>query len=92
MLRFILKMLIQLLSFDGSLSCIAKISDNKKSLNNWSCQVRWTLFDVNPNEYLYYAFLVSINRLVEVEYYWEFVCPIKVENKNNKNSKVFNLI
>ena len=41
-------------NYEGRLKCV--------SLNNWICEARPTLVDINSNEILFYLFMVSVNK------------------------------
>ena len=88
--------LLTLLSFGGSLTCVAEVSDGIKcvSLNNQPYQAGPTLLDVNSYELLYYSFVVNVNKCcgscTTIDDPYARICvPNKVKNMN---VKVFNLI
>ena len=68
MCRLTKQVFIALLSFSGSLTSMAKISNVTRfiSLNNQSCMNRPTFFDLNSDEYnqgfRYYPFMVNLDR------------------------------
>ena len=54
---------IVLLSFSSSLARVAKVFDQTKCLfvNDVPCLVRHNLIDLNPVEFKYYQFMISLN-------------------------------
>ena len=61
---FILTFIV-IMSYGGSLDCVAKVSDSTKcmSLNNELFLAIPTLINLNPNKLHYYPFMVNANRL-----------------------------
>lgn len=72
MFKFIKQAFISLLSFSGSLDCLAKLSDQTKciSLNNEPCTGTPTLIELNLEEHNqglhHYLFRGSVDRYPEV--------------------------
>ena len=100
MFVFILKMFIGLLSaftiesFSESLISTSKGCKKCVPLNNWLCQARPTLININSNERLFYPFTGSVNKCDEncntIDDPYTRVCaPGKAENMN---VEVFNLM
>ena len=71
MCRLTKQVFIALLSFSGSLTSMAKISNFTRfiSLNNQSCMTRPTFFYFNPDEcnhgFRYYPFMVNLDRCID---------------------------
>ena len=72
-------MFIALLSFSGSLACIAKVSDQTKclSINDEPCMVSPTLINLNSVELKYYLFIVSLGK-----------CSGSCNSRNNLSAKI----
>ena len=64
MFSLIKQVFIALLSFSGSLACIAKVSEQTicLSLNDEPCMVNPTLINLNSVELKYYLFIVSLDK------------------------------
>ena len=64
MLKFIKQAFIVVLSFNGSLARVAKVSNQTKCIpsNKKQCLARPTLVDLISNELHYYLFIISLNR------------------------------
>ena len=99
-LGFISKMFIGLLSICAIGSFGSSLASNYRkpikyvSINNWPCQARPTLVNINSDETLFYQFTVSVNicggscNTIDDPYSRVFV-PNKVKSMN---VKVFNLM
>ena len=79
-------------NFSGSLPSNSKRPIQCVSLNNWSCEAKPTLVDINSNETLFYPCTVNVKKsgrrcnTVDDPHMLEFVF------QNNMNAKVFNLL
>ena len=100
MLKFTRKKIIRLLNifaiviFSGSLASNSEGNIKCISLNNWPCQARPILADINSNETPFYSFSFSVNNCGTSgntidDPHAQFYVPNKVKNVNGT---VFNLM